>query len=73
MYDVMHLGCIPVVLSDDLVWAFSKTAGGVIDPTAFSIQIPQQVRQTKHVYVEFLVITITSIFYRLYFRAQQSF
>ena len=43
MYDVMHLGCIPVVLSDDLVWAFSKTAGGVIDPTAFSIQIPQQV------------------------------
>lgn len=43
MYDVMHLGCIPVVLSDDLVWAYSKETGGVIDVTAFSIKIPQQV------------------------------
>jgi hypothetical protein len=44
MYDVMHLGCIPIILSDDLVWAYSKQTGGVIDTSAFSIQLPQQVR-----------------------------
>ena len=27
MYDVLNFGCIPVVVSDDLVWAFSSLAG----------------------------------------------
>jgi hypothetical protein len=43
MYDVMHLGCIPVVLSDDLVWAYSPLAGGDMDPRKFSIRLPQDV------------------------------
>lgn len=34
-------GCIPVVLSDDLVWAYSTEAGGPLDPSTFSIQLPQ--------------------------------
>ena len=45
MYDVMHFGCIPVVISDDLVWAFSKETGGSVDPKRFSIQLPQSVVQ----------------------------
>jgi hypothetical protein len=45
MYDVMNFGCIPVVLSDDLVWAFSKDTGGVLDHTQYSIQLPQCVVQ----------------------------
>ena len=45
MYDVMNMGCIPVVLSDDIVWAYSKLVGGALNPAAFSIQIPQLVRQ----------------------------
>jgi len=34
-------GCIPVVLSDDLVWAYSTEAGGPLDASTFSIQVPQ--------------------------------
>ena len=49
MYDVMHLGCIPVVLSDDLLWAYSKEIGGAVDVTAFSIQLPQQVHSMRHI------------------------
>lgn len=30
-----------MVLSDDLVWAYSREAGGPLDPNAFSIQLPQ--------------------------------
>lgn len=41
MYDVLNFGCIPVVISDDLVWAFSKDVGGVLDPSTFSLQLPQ--------------------------------
>jgi len=41
MYDVMNFNCIPVVISDDMVWAFSVQAGGKMDPTTYSIQIPQ--------------------------------
>ena len=43
MYDAMNLGCIPVVLSDDLVWAYSTIAGGTLDPTQFSLRLPQKV------------------------------
>lgn len=38
---ITQYGCIPVVLSDDLVWAYSKEAGGPLDPSRFSIQLPQ--------------------------------
>jgi hypothetical protein len=41
MYDVLNFNCIPVVISDDIVWAFSVQTGGKIDPTTYSIQIPQ--------------------------------
>lgn len=69
MYDVMHFGCIPVVLSDDLVWAYSKATGGVIDPTAFSIQIPQQVHSFRlyailNVSLKFLILHTTRPFSR---------
>lgn len=30
-----------MVLSDDLVWAYSTQAGGPLDPSSFSIQVPQ--------------------------------
>lgn len=30
-----------MVLSDDLVWAYSTEAGGPLDPSTFSIQLPQ--------------------------------
>jgi hypothetical protein len=43
MYDVMNFGCIPVILSDDLVWAYSNESGGPLDHTTFSIQLPQSV------------------------------
>ena len=43
MYDVLNLGCIPVVLSDDLVWAFSDQTGGPLKHNSFSLQIPQNV------------------------------
>lgn len=41
MYDVLHFGCIPVVLSDDLVWAYTRQTGGPLDHTSFSLQLPQ--------------------------------
>jgi hypothetical protein len=34
---------VPVVLSDDLVWAYSTDTGGSLDPSSFSIQLPQSV------------------------------
>jgi hypothetical protein len=43
MYDAMHVGCIPVVLSDDLVWAYSSATGGSLQPQLFSITLPQKV------------------------------
>jgi antitoxin component HigA of HigAB toxin-antitoxin module len=43
MYDVLNFGCVPVVLSDDLVWAYSDQTGGPLNHTEFSIQIPQSV------------------------------
>ena len=45
MYDVLNFGCIPVVLSDDLVWAFTRQTGGPVDHGSFSFQMPQAVVQ----------------------------
>lgn len=52
MYDVMHFGCIPVVLSDDLAWAYVSTTGGRLNQSSFSIQLPQAV---VHYTAEFLL------------------
>eukprot|EP01039_Chlorochromonas_danica_P005407 gene5407-5947_t len=57
MYDALHYGCIPVLLSDEAVWAFSpqatiyspaianKTEGlsawKTVDPHLFSLTLPQ--------------------------------
>jgi hypothetical protein len=43
MYDVLNFGCIPVVLSDDLIWAFSDQSGGPLNHSTYSLQIPQSV------------------------------
>ena len=43
MYDVMHFGCVPVVLSDELVWSFTEETGGPLRASDFSIQLPQAV------------------------------
>jgi hypothetical protein len=43
MYDVMHFGCIPVILSDDLVYAYSTETGGDYDSNLYSIRIPQSI------------------------------
>jgi hypothetical protein len=43
MYDALHVGCVPVVLSDDLVWAFSPATGGSLLPHSFSLALPQKV------------------------------
>ncbi len=43
-YDVMIFGCIPVVLSDDLVWAFEELTGGPLKESNFSIRFPQNVK-----------------------------
>ena len=45
MYDVMNFGCIPVVLSDDLVYAYTREVGGPVDESLFSLRMPQAVVQ----------------------------
>ena len=45
MYDVMNFDCIPVVLSDDLLWAFSQQSGGPLNHASFAIHMPQAVVQ----------------------------
>lgn len=45
MYDVLNFGCIPVVLSDDLVWAYSDQTGGPLSHSRFSLQLPQSTVQ----------------------------
>jgi len=37
--------CVPVVLSDDLVWAFTEQTGGPLNHSQFSLQLPQAVVQ----------------------------
>jgi len=41
MYDAMNFGCIPVVISDDLVWAYSDQTAGTLQHAKFSLQLPQ--------------------------------
>lgn len=43
MYDVLNFGCIPVVLSDDLVWAYTRQTGGALNHSSFALHIPQSV------------------------------
>ena len=57
MYDVLNFGCIPIVLSDDLIWAFSSQAGGRLDPSSFSIQVPQA---TVYITVDELLVRYKS-------------
>ena len=40
-FDVLFLqfGCIPVILSDDVVFAFSRESGGPLDAALFSLQV----------------------------------
>jgi hypothetical protein len=45
MYDVINFGCIPVVLSDDLVWAFSDQTNGPFYHRMFALHFPQIVVQ----------------------------
>lgn len=45
MYDVMNFGCIPVILSDDLIWAYSLYSGGSLNDSLFALQMPQSVVQ----------------------------
>jgi len=39
----LNFGCVPVVLSDDLVWALSDQTGGPLNHSSFSFQIPQSI------------------------------
>ena len=41
MYDVLNFLCIPVILSDDIIYAFSDQSGGPFNHSLFSIQLPQ--------------------------------
>ena len=40
-----QFGCIPVVLSDELLWAYSIETGGFLNATSFSLQLPQKIVQ----------------------------
>lgn len=51
MYDVLNFGCIPVVLSDDLVWAFTTETGGSLKKESFSLTMPQHVVQHSSTYL----------------------
>ena len=35
----LQFGCIPVILSDDVVFAFSRESGGPLDAALFSLQV----------------------------------
>ena len=41
MYDVLNFLCIPVILSDDIIYAYSDQSGGPFNHSLFSIQLPQ--------------------------------
>ena len=42
-YDALLAGCVPVVASDDALWAFSREQGldGALDPLAFALHVPE--------------------------------
>ena len=49
-YDVMNFGCIPVVLSDEMLYAFTHVTGGGVNEGNFSIRLPQKfVQKPAHV------------------------
>ena len=54
MYDAMHVGCIPVILSDDLVWAYSTATGGTLLPQLYSITLPQKVIENALIFFEIM-------------------
>ena len=39
----VQFGCVPVILSDDLLWAYSLETGGFLNASNFAIQLPQKV------------------------------
>lgn len=41
MYDVVLAGCIPVVVSDEFIYAYSGVMGGPVVPTDFAVVISQ--------------------------------
>ena len=43
-YDAVIAGCVPVVASDDALWAFSNEVGldGPLDPAAFALHVPRR-------------------------------
>jgi hypothetical protein len=45
MYDVMNFGCIPVVLSDEMLFSFTEEAGGGVREANFTLRFPQNVVQ----------------------------
>lgn len=50
MYDVMNFGCIPVVLSDEMMYSFIEEAGGGVREGNFSLRFPQKiVQKSAHV------------------------
>ena len=51
MYDVINFGCIPVVLSDDLIWAFSDQSFGPFKHSSFALHLPQNVVQHSSGYL----------------------
>ena len=47
-YEVLGYGCVPVVLSDDLVYAFTADAGasfGITNESSFALRLPQKLVQ----------------------------
>jgi hypothetical protein len=43
MFDALFAGCIPIVLSEDFVWPFTKESGSqlvLLDPNDFSVRVP---------------------------------
>ena len=80
MYDVLNFGCIPVVLSDELVWAFSDETNGPLNHSSFSVKLPQSVvqynalRSLSHYAsrkADFGVLPSGTLLYDLLLRAQK--
>ena len=46
-YEMMLFGCIPLLLGDDMVYAFTQEAGGETPSNEFIVQLPQKALQIK--------------------------
>ncbi|KAJ1453615.1 exostosin family-domain-containing protein [Pelagophyceae sp. CCMP2097] len=47
-YDAILAGCVPVLISDDALWAFAQEFGfGELDPGLFALRIPEEA-MTQH-------------------------